>query len=227
MLFWARNHPRRMDPVASYSDAQAYRPDLRIGAVLSRAWNVYKHNLGIVLGATALYMLIILVLSGGEALGLGLGFQFTGNLLVVILGGPLTVGYYGVLLRVVRGQEASIGNLLDGFQHFARALGVYILMALATLVGLILLIIPGIIVAVGLWPSLYLVYDERHGVVDTLQRAWELTRGHKFELFVLGVVLIVIGVLGLVALLVGVLFTMAFAYVAAAVAYEELSLGAS
>jgi uncharacterized membrane protein len=216
-----------MDPVASFSDAPSYRPELRIGPVISRAWNIYKNNLGIVLGATAVYLLIIFVLSGGELLGLGMGLQLTGNLLVIILGGPLTVGYYGIMMRLVRGEEANIGDLFDGFQHFGRAVGVYLLMSLATLVGLILLIVPGIIVAVGLWPSLYLVYDERHGVVETLQRAWELTRGHKLELFVLGIVLILIGVLGLLAFVVGLILTVAFVYVAAAVAYEELSLGAS
>lgn len=206
---------------------EPYIPDLRIGYLFGKAWELYKSNLGVVVGATVVYMLITLILTGGDQLGIGGGMRITGNLLMLILAGPLTVGLYSVMVRVVRSEEVSIPGLFDGFQHFGRAVGVYLLSLLAIIVGFILLIIPGIIIAVGLYPVEYLVYDERRGVVETLQRAWDLTRGHKFELFVVGVAALFVTLLGLLALGVGIIFTGAFAYLVGAVVYEELSLGAA
>jgi uncharacterized membrane protein len=216
-----------MEPFSTTEAAASYVPDLRVGSLLKRAWPIYKEHLGTIVGATLLYMLIFGVLSGGDFLGLGAGAVLSGNLLVLILSGPLTVGLYSVMLRLVRGEQVSVTSMFDGFQHFGRALGVYLLMGLATIVGLILLIVPGIIVAVGLWPAPYLVFDEEQGVVATLERAWEITRGYKFQLFVVAMVLLLIVVLGLVALFVGIIFTAAYAYVVSALAYEELSLAGS
>jgi len=215
-----------MESYHSEAAGRPYTPDLRVGSVLKRAWTIFRENPGTAIGVTVLYVLIIFVLSGGEVLGLGPGFQLTGNLLVIILGGPLMVGLYSVMLRLVRREAVTVANLFDGFQHFGRALGVYLLYALATLVGFLLLVIPGFIVMVGLYPALFLVYDERLGVTDTLQRAWELTKGYKWQLLLLGIVAGLIAVLGVIAFIVGVVLTTSYAYVAGAVVYEELSLAA-
>lgn len=53
------------------------------------------------------------------------------------------------------------------------------------LVGLVLLIVPGVILMVGFtpWPAV-VVAEGRFGM-DALKRSWELTRGHRMDLFLL------------------------------------------
>lgn len=208
----------------SVEPAPPYRPDLRVSHVFGRAWELYRANLGLVVGTSFVFILLALILSGGDTWGLT---PAVGNILWLVVAGPLTVGLYSVLLRVVRGEEVRIASLFDGFQHFGRAFGVYVLNLVVVLVGFLLLIIPGIIMSVGLFPAMFLVWDERRPVVETLQRAWDLTRGHKFELFILGIVASIVAILGVVLLVVGFFFTAAFALLAGAVAYEELSLAAA
>ena len=64
-----------------------------------------------------------------------------------------------------------------------RILGVGILSALATAIGLVLLVIPGIIVATWLSLAVYVVVDEDAGVIDSLRRSRELVRGHLIEMW--------------------------------------------
>lgn len=222
------SHMHPMDistPVAASSSP--YDPDLRVGSLFAKAWAIYKDNLGLVVGATLVYLGIAAVLTGGSTWGVLPGMGGLNNLVWIVVAGPLTVGLYGMLLKLVRVQEALITDLFDGFQDFGRAFGVYALYSIAVIVGFILLVVPGLIVATGLFPALFLVYDEDRGVVETLQRAWEMTRGHKFDLFIVGVAIVLVNLLGLIALVVGVIFTAGLSYLVAAAAFEELSLAAS
>jgi uncharacterized membrane protein len=195
-----------------------YAPDLNVSRLFSRCWPIYKANLLLIVGSFAIYVL----LSG--SLG-PLGGRF-GSLISFVITGPLAVGLLAIMLRLLRGEETDFPDLLLGFKEFGRAFGVYVMTVLLVIVGTLLLIVPGIIVAVGLWPALFLVYDDDRPVIDTLQRAWDLTRGHRWPLFILGLVLLLVTIAGVLALGIGVFFTGAFAVLVASAAYEELALSA-
>ena len=70
--------------------------------------------------------------------------------------------------------------------------------AVAVGIGLVLLIVPGIIVALMLSQGIYLVVDRNASVGDALQSSHRLTQGHKLELFGLCVI---VGLLTLVSTL--------------------------
>lgn len=203
--------------------AAPYQPDLRIGHLFGRSWPVFKENLLLMVGAFAIYALVTSLgsttdVSGVRSPGL-LG------LISLILAGPLTVGLYVIALRLLRGEPTELGDLLAGFQDFGRAVGVYLLYGLFVFVGLLLLVVPGFIAAVSLWPALFLVADDAEGgIMDQLRRAWEMTGGHRMRLFGLMLVLALLVFTGLLVLFVGVLFAGAFATLVVASAYEELSL---
>jgi hypothetical protein len=78
---------------------------------------------------------------------------------------------------------------------------------LALLLGVLLLVAPGMYLSVALWPSLTVLVVERRGVAATLDRALQLVRGNWWHtatiLGVLGGVAMAIYVVGI---LVGLLF---------------------
>lgn len=199
-----------------------YTPDLSIGHLFRQSWPRFKHNLWMLLGAFTVYILILGILSDPNP-----SDEQRGGLLSLVgfvLTGPLSVGLYGLNLAVQRDEPVDFGELFSGFREFGRAFGVYALAGIATVIGLLFLIVPGIIIAVGLWPSLYLVSEHELGVVDTLKEAWAMTSGHRPRLFLLGVVLFFFTICGLIALGIGILFTGALSVLVAAAAYEELAL---
>lgn len=200
----------------SYVDR--YVPDLSLGHLFSRSWGPFKEHLGLLVGAFTVYALI----AGG--LGALSSDSSLLNLVSFVISGPLSAGLYWLMLEIHRDEQAEFADLFAGFREFGRAFGVYALSLIAMMVGLLLLIVPGIIIAIGLWPALFLVMDDSLGVMDTLRRAWDMTRGYRWQLFVLGLVLTFVALAGLLAFGVGILFTGAFAMFVGAAAYEELAL---
>lgn len=110
-----------------------------------------------------------------------------GELIYLLLTAPLTLGMAMFYLKISREEEdVELGTIFDGFKFFVKALGAYILMILAILVGFVLLIIPGFIVAFGLAQTFFIIADDPEiGIVDALKYSWELMDGHKFDYFIL------------------------------------------
>lgn len=204
-----------MEP--TFAAASAYTPNLSVGYLFGKAIEIFKTNVGLILGAFLIYGLIMSLpqMILGDTLG---------SLVVILLGGPMALGYQGTMLKIIRNEPAEISNLFDGFQQFVPALGLYVLTGIAIGVGLLLLIVPGIIVALGIWPVFMLLYDGSEGLVETIQRAWNLTNGHKMELFILFLITALFVLAGLIALIIGVIVTGAIGGLVYSLAYEELSL---
>ncbi len=204
-----------------YSSASRYAspPDLSIGNLFGRAFDIFKTNPGLMVLITLIYMGVVSLPEyiGGDG---SQGILF--SLISIAISGPMALGYYGVMLRFVRDEPVRVGNLFDGFQNFGQAIGVYLLTALLIFIGILVFIIPGIILSLGLWPALMLVYDGREGVVDVLKEAWDMTNGHKTTLFLLFVVTGIFVLAGLIAFVIGIVVTATIGMIILCLAYEEL-----
>ncbi len=128
------------------------------------------------LGAGAFFIMMLISLVGSII-----------PLLSIILGGPLALGMAIFSQKIARNEDVQISNLFDGFSNFGNALGTYLLMMLAIVIGFIFFIIPGFILALGLSQAMYLLVDDsKLGPVDALKESWEMMKGHKTDYFVLG-----------------------------------------
>jgi uncharacterized membrane protein len=106
---------------------------------------------------------------------------------------------------------------------FWRFLGAHILTAIAIALGFLALIVPGIILAVGLGFVPYLVVERGLGPIEAIKESWRITKGHKWQLFLLVLALIGINLLGVLALIVGVFVAAPISIIAYAHAYRTLS----
>lgn len=111
------------------------------------------------------------------------------------------------LLRLVRGERPDISEIFRGARFLWRGLGANLLYGLMVLVGFVLLIVPGIIVALMFSPFLYYLVDQNCGAIDSLKGAARITKGNLLALFVLGLVGAGLGLLGMLACGIGVIFT--------------------
>ena len=195
-------------------------PDLSVGHLFSRGWETFKANFWLSLGIAVLYLVLTSLGSGGAGHG---GFSGFLNLVGFVIAGPLTAGVYNVYLRMARGESVEFASMFDGFKQMGKSVGVYWLMLLATIVGFVLLVVPGIVLGLGLLPAMFLVLDGNLGVMDTLKRSWEMTNGYKWQLFLVALAVVGINILGLVALVIGVFITMTVTMLIFAAAYDELA----
>ncbi|HEY1789892.1 MAG TPA: DUF4339 domain-containing protein [Verrucomicrobiae bacterium] len=108
--------------------------ELDIGGCISRGWNLFANNLGILLGSTVLYFVMIIIVSmvlgfilniillpilGKEAMQSAtfkVSFDFLFRLSSAPLLGPLTGGLYYIIIETMRGRTAGVGELFIGFQ---------------------------------------------------------------------------------------------------------------
>ena len=195
-------------------------------------WETFKQRPGILMGAFALVMLIPaiphIVVPGpevvpGQPLPLSTPAQLLATLVSAVLGLFATIGATTFSLRAhdnIAGVE--IGDLWNP-QPFWRFLGAEILAAIVIFFGFLLIIVPGIIAALGLGMVPFTVIDRGAGPIDALKESWRLTKGHKGQLALLGLALLGLNLLGILALVVGLLVTVPVTWLTIAHVYRTLS----
>jgi uncharacterized membrane protein len=206
-------------------------PALSIGDCIRFGWETFKKRPGILIGAFLLTILIPAIpgmLFPGPEVTPGVppppptAEELLATLASVVLGVFANLGATTFALRAhddIAG--AAIGDLWNP-QPFWRLLGAELLGMIIVFVGFLLLIVPGVIAAIGLCFVAYLVVDRGAGPIEALKESWRVTKGHKWQLFLLGLALIGLNLLGLLALVVGVLVTIPISWLALTHAYRTL-----
>lgn len=108
----------------------------------------------------------------------------------------LYLGQVRLALGAIRGQSITIGTLFSGYDVLPIALGAAILWSIGWVFGLVLLVFPGVIFALGTMLYLYALVDRNMGVIESMQESWRLTDGYKGTIFVS---MLVVGVLTMIA----------------------------
>jgi uncharacterized membrane protein len=194
-----------------------------VGEAFSYGWSAYWKNIGpllvLALIILAVNLFIVLIGSGVH----GLAGRVVLQLISFIVGIVLAMGLIRASLAVVEGRNPDV-NLLFRTDGFGPYLVAAVLVSLGVAVGLILLVVPGIILAI-MWHffGYVIVEDPATTPIDAMRRSAEITRGHRWQLFGLGVLLIAINVVGALACGVGLLFTYGITAVTVAYAYKTLS----
>ena len=102
-----------------------------------------------------------------------------GALAVVVVTAAFVIGllaHYWLLAGMVR------QNTAPAFDRFLPYVGIYILATLGLILGLILLIIPGIILAIRWSPLLPAVIDRSEHAIDAFGDSWAMTDGHSWTI---------------------------------------------
>lgn len=111
-----------------------------------------------------------------------------------------------MFVHAARGNRPEFETLIRGFKENY----LYIILArllTGALIGMamVLLIIPGIIVACRLAFVSYLVMDRKLDPIVAVEESWRLTKGHGWTIFAMGIVSFFIFILGFAMLFVGII----------------------
>lgn len=190
--------------------------------VLSEAWQLTKAH-----WLKAWLVVILIGLIGGlgpELLKLLLGEgSMLAPLLMQFITVPLSAGAGVVLARIARGEtDTPVSEIFNGFSRFVPLIITAFVMVVVVGVGLVLLVVPGIIAALGLSFAPYLVLDRGLSAADALRASWQMMDGHKLDLFLLGVASMVIALLSAIPLGLGLLVTIPMLSFAGPVLYNRV-----
>src|SRR5690606_21017237 len=113
-------------------------------------------------------------------------------------------GHTRVALAAARDEPVEFGTFFSGMDRLLPALLAVFIMYIGVFVGLIFLIIPGLIVALG-WSLAYpLLADTKLSTMEVLAESWSMTKGHRMGLVLFILAACGVTILGFLALFVGV-----------------------
>ncbi|HEU5483115.1 MAG TPA: hypothetical protein VFU80_08505 [Sphingomicrobium sp.] len=198
--------------------APSFERDMSIGRVFSRALAAVRTNplvilgLAFAIGAVPGLLLTLLVsgIVGPVSAGLTTGsltslygFLALSVVISIVIGALVQGALTRAAVSASEGRKASFGESLStGLRVALPLIGLGILVAIGVGVGMILLVVPGIILAL-MWsvaaPALVI---ERDGVLAALGRSRDLTKGARWKIF--GLFLVVVVVYWLLSVVVGI-----------------------
>ncbi len=194
------------------------------GEIFSFGWKKTKENFLFLLGILVIFALVS-VLNGGlqEAFRPQFGaLVFIIAIAFWLLNVLLELGYFKIVLKLIAGEKPTYRELYEHYPLFLNFLLASILMGLIILGGFILLILPGIYLAVRLQFVPILVADKGLPPVDAVKAGWNLTKGRWLNVFVFDLLLIGLNILGVLALFVGLLVTIPMSSISFAYFYRKL-----
>ena len=176
-----------------------------MGRVISRTFGAIGKNLPVFALLTVLLYAVpqffLQVVLNTEAAQGSASDQMVKGLVAVVGGLASFVLYYALQACLVkgtvtflRGQPASVGDSLKtGFGVFLALFGLTLLVTLLEGLGFVALIVPGIILAIR-WSVAVpvLVIERGRGISGAMKRSAELTKGSRWSIFGLMVVLLIV-----------------------------------
>jgi hypothetical protein len=202
--------------------------DFSAGSAIRFGWETFKKRPWFFIGSVILIVIAYLVVGGiTNAIDAALGGgpeepTGVGSIVSMILGTFIGMGITAFSLAAHDSPETVGYGALWHPQPFWRYFAASILVSLAVVIGMLLLIIPGIILGLMFMFATYIVIDRGVGPIEAVKESSRITKGYKWSLFGFSLLLLLLNLLGLLALGVGLLVTVPVTWLAVANAYRVL-----
>lgn len=203
--------------------------EFSIGSAIRFGWDTFKKRPWFFVGASVVIALAYLVVG---SISVGIDASLTGSLDETTVAGAVvdwilsTLVSMGVVAFYLKAHDNPNAVSLSSLWHphpFWNYFAASLLLGLAIVLGLLLLIVPGIIFALMFMFATLIVIDRERGPIEAMKESMRITRGHKWPLLGFALVLVLLNVLGLLALGVGLLVSIPVSLLAFMHAYRSLA----
>lgn len=188
---------------------------------IGAGWQLFKNNplpWVLITLAMGIANVIVSFISNSNSAGLA----FIGSLLSIAVALVFQAFMIRGALLEVDGHKPEIGDFfkLHNFGWFVVAA---IIVGVATTIGLILLVIPGIVIAFFLYWTFNFVVDRNMTAMDAVKSSFNAIKSDGGNLFLLAILNTLIVIAGFIALFVGLLIAAPVAALASMVAYRAIT----
>jgi len=205
-----------------------------VGEVFRSAWEIFKPNWGPLvaaifassfLGALPQQIPAMLQLSGTiepDSTSLRV-LTVVSGIVGWLIREFFAAGFTRACLGTVRTGTAKFGDVFGVGRSYLPYLLASFLTTLAILVGFAALIVPGIILALGLWMTGFFLLDQGLDPMAAIRASWEASKGQKGAFFALALAELGVLVLGVMACCVGFLAASMVALIARTIVYLRVA----
>ena len=122
-----------------------------------------------------------------------------------------------LLLAASPGLLLLVTAISKNQDNISNALGTF-----PAVIGCIIMIVPAIYLSVRLQFYEYFLIDEECGVIDSIKKSSQISKGYVLELFVLGAILSLIILISIIPMGVGIIFSIPLSMVTLCCIYLQL-----
>ncbi|MDI9916253.1 hypothetical protein [Rhodococcus sp. IEGM 1379] len=203
-----------------------FGPQLSVGAALTYGWERFKNNalvwIGVTLAAVVISGLIQLVFGSASSPGEISALALIGSLVSAIVGFLIQAAFIRGALHEVDGNKPVFGSFVQLTNVGAIVLA-SVIISIASGIGLVLCVIPGLVVIFLTYYTLTFVVDQNQDAISGIKSSFALTSKNVGPLLLLALALIGINIVGAILLLVGLLVTLPISLIASTYAYRVLT----
>ena len=186
---------------------------VHIGDYFSTGMNLFKQNLGNFIGFTLVFLIINSVLSF---------IPVVGSIISMGVNGPLVAGYYLVAKKLINNETTEFGDFFAGFSYFLPLFLAGLVSSLFITLGILLLVLPGIYLAVGYFFTTLLIIDKDLTFFEAMETSRKLVTKRWFSFFGFGLLIGLLNMCGVLLFGLGMMFTVPLTMCAIAAAYDDI-----
>lgn len=199
-------------------------PKFKISEVLSTSWKATKDQIWILVGVLVGYTIIVSILAlMSLPTAKSISGQIIVNLIALFVGTIFGLGYMKNLFQSLDGIEPQFSAYGTQARKFFTYLITNILYTIIVCIGCIFFIIPGIYLMLRLQFCYAFIVDEDAGIIESLQRSWEITKGEAMPLFLLMLVWFLLILIGCALLGIGIFVAMPLAGIMYCCTFRKLN----
>ncbi len=200
------------------------KPKFVISETFSVAWKRVKKQLWVLAGLLIGYSILSFAL---RAFAIPMQDSTAGTIIIsvviILLSVIFSLGYMRNIFQTLDDEEPRFSAYGEQAKNVVIYFLASLIIGLIVFIGCLLFIIPGIYLAIRLQFVLASIVEENTGIIDSLRRSWEITKGQTLPLFFLALTMIGIILLGFILLGVGIFVAVPLVYTMYGYVFRKLN----
>lgn len=199
-------------------------PKFMISEVFGTSWKHTKSQIWVLVGLFIGFSILsmIVTLFGMPAQGSIVGRVIV-QIVSLLISCIFMLGYVKNIFQALDGEEPQFSAYGQQSRKIITYLIANILFSIAVCIGMVLLIIPGIYLYLRLQFFTAFIVEEDCGIIESLQKSWNMTQGQTLPLFLLLLTMIGTAIVGCILFFVGFFMAVPLIYMMQCYTFRKLN----
>ena len=199
-------------------------PKFMISEVFGTSWKHTKSQIWVLVGLFIGFSILsmIVTLFGMPAQGSIVGRVIV-QIVSLLISCIFMLGYVKNIFQALEGEEPQFSAYGQQSRKIITYLIANILFSIAVCIGTVLLIIPGIYLYLRLQFFTAFIVEEDCGIIESLQKSWNMTQGQTLPLFLLLLTMIGTAIVGCILFFVGFFVAIPLIYMMQCYTFRKLN----
>ena len=199
-------------------------PKFMISEVFGTSWKYTKSQIWVLVGLFIGFSILsmIVTLFGMPAQGSIVGRVIV-QIVSLLISCIFMLGYVKNIFQALDGEEPQFSAYGQQSRKIITYLIANILFSIAVCIGTVLLIIPGIYLYLRLQFFTAFIVEENCGIIESLQKSWNMTQGQTLPLFLLLLTMIGTAIVGCILFFVGFFVAVPLIYMMQCYTFRKLN----